>query len=592
MRTLLIAAHGRAARPRVTRAPGARKSLQRRTMRRPARGPGRGSRFALAVGGDASHLVRTRPSRAVARRLEPGIPARTHAAILALALATVLAFAFRASALSTYGFSEDELNKVSAIEQYRHGRFSANAEHPMLMKLAMWGSVDAAAGWNRIAPPALTLAPETALRLPNAIAGAATTIALFGVAELLFGGAVAGVVSLIWAFDVNAIAINRIGKEDTFLLFFFLLGVFCYERAKRTGLIDVMAARRWYTASGAAFGLMLASKYMPHYLGIYAVFNALTDRDPGANRPDPVRHFGAMAATFLITNPAIALPETWAYMARYVRGDMLAHHGYLYAGALYVTDVLVSPLGVPATFYLRLLGTKVPLVVLAALVPGVIEMVRRRRERGYILLRVLSVLLIVPYSLMAAKFLRYALPMFAIVDLVAAVGLAAGLGWLLRKQWLPAAVRVAVAAAAAFVFAAGLATAPLTAAPFYSLSQNAIGMRVDPARSAFPEQTYDYGVREAIDGIARLADPSAMVVTDAPAVAAYYLQRSDRADIAVRALSAHGTSHDARDTWVIVQNEHATFENQLAVEQLRARRRPAMDIRADELVAAQVFRIR
>ena len=74
------------------------------------------------------------------------------ARVLALAFTVIVALAFRTVALSTYGFSEDEINKVQAIQQYRAGHFVANAEHPMLMKLAMWGSVAAADAWNRIAP--------------------------------------------------------------------------------------------------------------------------------------------------------------------------------------------------------------------------------------------------------------------------------------------------------------------------------------------------------------------------------------------------------------------------------------------------------
>src|SRR4029453_7685688 len=116
-----------------------------------------------------------------------------------------------------------------------------------------WGSVDLARAWNRIAPSAQAISLETAIRLPNAVAGTAITVVLFGIADLLFGRTVAAVASLAWAFDVNAIAINRIGKEDTFLLLFFLLAVLCYERAKRRGFDDPGAAQRWYSFSGASF---------------------------------------------------------------------------------------------------------------------------------------------------------------------------------------------------------------------------------------------------------------------------------------------------------------------------------------------------
>ena len=514
-----------------------------------------------------------------------------HVKLVVIAIATVFAFSFRVNALSTYGLSEDEINKVHAIEQYRSGHFGANAEHPMLMKLAMWGSVELARGWNRVAPPAQAISLETAIRLPNAIAGAVTTVVLFGIADLLFGGTVAAVASLVWAFDVNAIAINRIGKEDTFLLLFFLLAVFCYERAKRRGIDDPHAAQPWYTLSGAFFGLMLASKYMPHYLGIYALFNVLTDPSPGGNKPNRLRHYGAMSAAFVIANVAILMPETWRYGVSYVQGGMLAHHGYLYAGTLYVTNIPISPLGVPVTYYIRFLATKVPLVLLAAAVPGAIEMVRRRRQRGFVLLRVLVVFVLVPYSLMAAKFMRYTLPLLATLDLVAAVGLVAGTGWLLRKGWLSPMTRVTVSALAIGVFVTGLVASQQAAAPFYSVFQNAIGARLAGPGSTFPEETYDYGVREAVAKIAAAGDPSAVIVSDASASVAHYLRGHGRPDISVRALSAEGIPSDARETWVIVQDEHTTFENRLVVAELRAREQPWAQFRADGALAAQVFRI-
>src|SRR5262245_64228629 len=89
---------------------------------------------------------------------------RVRLKLAAAGAATILAFTFRVSALSTYGLSEDELNKVHALEQYRAGDFSANAEHPMLMKLAMRGSAGIAEAWNRIAPSDRAMSLETAIR--------------------------------------------------------------------------------------------------------------------------------------------------------------------------------------------------------------------------------------------------------------------------------------------------------------------------------------------------------------------------------------------------------------------------------------------
>src|SRR5262249_48654755 len=240
----------------------------------------------------------------------------------------------------------------------------------------------------------------------------------------------------VWATDVNAIAINRIGKEDSFFVLFFLLAVWCYERAKRRGASDSDGAQRWYALSGASFGLMLASKYLPHFVGIYALFNTLTDPKPGRNKPNRAIHFGCMLGAFALGDAAIFLPETWSYCLNYLRGRMLMHHGYAYDGGVYVNTPLLSLNGVPVTYYLRAFGTKIPLVILAAIVPGAIQLARRWHDRGFVLLRVLLIMLVVPYSLIAPKFLRYMLPMLAVVDLLAAVGLVEGVGWLLRKQWL------------------------------------------------------------------------------------------------------------------------------------------------------------
>jgi hypothetical protein len=298
-----------------------------------------------------------------------------------------------------------------------------------------------------------------------------------------------------------------------------------------------------------------------------------------------------MLVAFVAANVAVLIPDTWRYCVQYVQGAHLVHHGYLYAGHLYVTNIPISPLGVPVTFYLRLLATKVPLVVLGATVAGLIELVRRQRERGFVLLRVWLVFVLIPYSLMAAKFMRYALPMFAAIDLVAAVGFVAGIGWLLRKRWLSVVTRMAVSILALVVSIVALAVGLQSAPPFYSLFRNAVGERIAAAGETFPEETYDYGVREAVEAIARASERSAFVVSDAPAVVAYYLNTSGRADVQVRSLSGQGLPYRTQPTWVIVQDEHTTFENHDLVEQLRRQSVPWREFRAGDALAAQVFRI-
>jgi hypothetical protein len=97
-------------------------------------------------------------------------------------------------------------------------------------------------------------------------------------------------------------------------------------------------------------------------------------------------------------------------------------------------------------------------------------------------------------------------------------------------------------------------------------------------------------VREAVSAIAGAAGPAAVIVSDAPHVVAYYLKRSTRPDLRVGSLSAAGIPSREPEVWVIVQDEHMTFESQLLVWQLRGPA-PWREIVAGDTPAAQVFRI-
>src|SRR5437764_5375207 len=123
---------------------------------------------------------------------------------------------------------------------------------------------------------------------------------------------------------------------------------------------------------------------------------------------------------------------------------------------------------------------------------------------------------------------------------MAAIGIVSGVAWLLRKRWLPQQVRIVTAAAATAVLVVGAVVAPASAAPFFSTFQNAVGERLTPAAVIFPEETYDFGVREAVSAIAAVAAPGSVIVSDVPAVVAHYINGGSRRDLRVGSLSGAG----------------------------------------------------
>ena len=543
--------------------------------------------------GDLISETATGPSLATAIPIRPFAAALEYPRVLSLALLLAIAILVRTLGLGASGFSEDEIHKLRAIQAYGRWDFTANAEHPMLMKLGDWASFTAARWWNAHGAFAAitTISPEAAIRLPNAMVGGATTSVVFLLAETLFDTTVGAWAGLFWALDVNAAAINRIGKEDTFLLFFLLLAAYLFERGKAASIPDRAGGRRWFILSGGSFGLMLASKYMPHYFGLHALFNIAAPSHPHDDKPDKrLSFFVAMGALFLAGNFAVLLPGTWAYIAAYAHGDTLRHSGYNFAHHVYVNAVDATPWGLPPTFYVMFLATKVSLVVLAAAIVGFLWAARHPSDRGATFLRVFLVFTLVPYSLVASKFLRYMLPLLAVIDIAAGVGIA----WLLRQldTIRARAGRELLAGTLALVAIVPPLTQQISSAPFYSLTQNALGARLAPRGWFFPDdEFYDAGVREAVAAIATAAAPGAVVCSDATAVVDEYLDRHGRADVRSCSIAHDGLPMTAVDTWVVAQDGHTYFENLGVIEQLQRRMHPWTEIRIAGVLAAQVFHV-
>jgi hypothetical protein len=524
------------------------------------------------------------------------------AVVVVLVCLVVVAGVFRCRGLDYGGFSADEVNKIQAVRAYSRGDWSANAEHPMVMKMAMWASLSTAGAWNGVAERHgwATIPPEAALRLPNALIGAAAVIPLYLLVQSFFGSSTALWAALLLALDLSASGINRIGKEDSFLVFFLLLGAWLYEEARARHLRDGRAPHLWYAASGAAFGVMLASKYLLHYLGLWALFtvaagaesdrvSAATGRAADTWQRASWHFYAAIPAAFVVANPAILLPDTWRYILAYVMGTTITHHGAYFAGHIYSNMPGDTVWGLPWHFYLTYILTKTPLPVLAAAAVGVAELVRRCRERGAVFARVFLVFFLLPASLAASKSARYLLPTLVILDVVAALGIVRAAAVISRLSH-PRLSALATAMAVTLVIGTPL-LAQVCWSPVPSLYQNPIGRLVSSPGGMFPnEELYDAGVRESVAWIVRRAAPGASIASDAPSVVREYLRRDGRDDIEARSLSMAGVARPPVEAWVLAQNSHACFESAQVIDQLR-RRPPAFVYRVCGTTAVETYRM-
>jgi hypothetical protein len=484
------------------------------------------------------------PALTQARRVNHS-PAQTRQLIM-LAITLLIGLWARTYRLDAAGLAEDEANKIFALRCYSQGDLTVNGEHPMLMKLMCFASVRAADKWNSVVgtQSRLMVSEEAALRLPNALFGALTVIPLFVLANVLFGDKIALISAVFWALGLDAIWFNRIAKEDTLLVFFMFAGFCLYALAKQRAVSDERGAERLYLLAGAAFGLMIASKYFPHYLGLNSLYYTLIGYDSRNNRPVGRRgwayFFGAIILAFVAFNPGIFVPQTWRYLWRYLNEELLTHHGYLVAGKLFINDMAETPGGNPWYFYLLFVAVKMPLPIVIAFLAGLVEVFRHRghypSSRGYLFLRLMLVFWLFPMSIAGTKFLRYSLSLMPVLYMTSAVG-AVALWRLLANclqnlsvEWQTAR-RAAAWAVGVLVIAASAVTscrAVLSSFP---------GLYMSPLARAragffFPhDEFYDLGARESIKYVAETAPPGARLASEIPGVVEYYLERYGRSDI-------------------------------------------------------------
>ena len=539
---------------------------------------------------------------------EQGVLSGSRTLIVAALLALVLVgFGFRLSGLSAEGLSEDELNKLYAVADYRaHGLTGANGEHPMLMKSLQTASIFLAEKWNNssfVSTPAsdLYIQPETALRLPGVIFGALTAILIYLLAAELFGAEVALIAAALWTFDPNAIGFNRIAKEDTFLLFFFLLANVFWLRGQRAA--ESRSDRSplcYYLATGAAYGAMMASKYVPHLIGIsisyYWIFQNLPETRWRLGKKKMLMFFGIMGVAFLILSPTILLRETWHQMGLFAGPKGMGHDGYEFMGRLYSHRWSDWLNGTPWYFYLAFTWVKLPLLTLAGLFVGMPLLFRRKLGDGRYFILFWFYMFFVAFSFVGGKFARYytvALP---------AVLITAALGVQFFGRWLVSRVRPRLAlggfsayarSGVALVVVVGSVIASTLATPYFRLYLNRLGGGPANAGYYFPhDEFYDTSMREVMAEIGRRARPGAHVASESPSLAGYYTERANRPDLVSVSLSDPDALKEMHEgDFLVAARGRRYFSNDSLLTALHQSISPDFRIAAGNVPSVEVYRL-
>jgi hypothetical protein len=524
--------------------------------------------------------------------------------VIAVCVLALVGFGFRFQGLSSEGLSEDELNKLNAVADYRaHGLTSANGEHPLLMKALLTISVVVAEKWNQssiaVSRPDWQLGIEAALRLPGALFGAFTVFLIFLVASELFGVEVALIASALCAFDPLTIGFNRIAKEDTFLIFFFLLANFFWLRGQRVAESrDEKRAHWYYWATAAAFGAMLASKLVPVMIGIPIAYNYAFQKIPvtrwviGKRRF--IKFFVLVGIVFVILSPTILLPGTWKAMSNFTSYQKMGHDSYEFMGRLYPHKFTDWLRGEPWYFYLALLATKLPPLSLVSFVVGLALLFRRKTGDGRLFLLLWFALWVLAFMFVGGKFTRYVTSVLPAVLITAAVGVqfaARKFGKLAGQIFRVEAIKVYGSAALASVVIISSFWAAASAAPHYRLYTNAISGGSANAGKFFPQdEFYDAYVREAMIAIARQAPLGTRVTSELPAVATYYSEQVDRTDLSCLQLSDPDDLPKLRAGDFVIDGRGRTYlSNRQMLLRLRQASRPAFTVAVGTVPAADVY---
>lgn len=508
----------------------------------------------------------------------------------------LIGFDLRITQLGTESLGEDELNKLETVAEYRQNGLSGkNGEHPFLMKGLQTLSISAAEKFNSISVNPIS--EEAALRFPIALFGTFSALLIFLLVSELFGRSIGLVSAIFWTLEPMAIGFDRIAKEDSLVLFFFLLTMFCWVRGQ-TKAEQGSTNWTWYAwGAAASFAGLMASKYYPHLLAIVGAYYIVFQYIPATKwRMEPKRWLKfmfVMGFTFLILNPTILLPETWREMLKFSSENRIGHDSYEFWGNLYTNKMSAWLNGVPWTFYYVFMAVKTSLPILVLFLIGLPLVVRRRLGDGRFLLFFWAFMWFLPFTFLGGKFTRYFTFVEPLMMIVAAVGFYYVVKWVTEKMFGKTQLASFAQAGLLIAVVATQLTNSLAFAPHFRLFTNTIGGGTVAAGSYFPhDEFYDAASLEIVTSIAATARPNAVVACETPTLFEHYAKKTGRADLNFVSLSDKKKVVElSEDDFVVLTEGRRYFSNTPYIIFLNSSSAQPVEIKLNGIRAARIYKL-
>jgi hypothetical protein len=411
---------------------------------------------------------------------------------------------------------------------------------------------------------------------------------------------VALIAAALWTFNPAAIGFNRVAKEDTFLLFFFLLANVFWLRGQRIAESTDQNPNKYYWATAAAYGAMVASKYLPHLLTIsicyYWMFQQLPETRWRLGKIRLLKFFAIMGLVFVVLSPTVLLPETWKQMGLFAGGNRVVHDGYEFMNQLYTQRFSDWLNGVPVYFYGVFTLVKLPVLTVAGFLVGLPLLFRRKLGDGRYFILFWLFLWVIAFCFPGGKFTRYYTTVLPAVLITCALGIQFVGRWLadrLASFDAAAGLKHYVPACLAVIVIVTSVVNSVQASPHFRLFTNSFGGGMSWAGYYFPhDEFYDASMRDVIAEVARRATPGARIASESPTLAAYYAQQAERPDLVCVSLSdPDALKQLATGDFVIIARGRRYFSNDTVITTLREGATPVAEFHLNTVPSTKLYQL-